>query len=237
MQSHLVKHTDIVPSLSTSVRVVVVVVKLWTHTTQTRLAHASRTARAHVSRWWHPCRTARTRHVRGVSRSLNRFSIVDLGHSSDSSTSQSRILVAVAPAVDGSLNQTSFSSQTRVQLSQSPTNSVAFSLVDQAISTVLILTAASSWINAVLGFEFRAQSVNIDRLHVASDGVLHLDTVARIFKCDPLNTIVVLSNHQRSSCWNGSWSCIWVDTCASTGNIVLIHVGLSIAWMLLCWGT
>jgi len=177
--SHLVKHTDIVPSLSTAIRVVVVVMELCaTHPTQARFAHASRSARAHVSRWWHPCWTTGASHVRGVSRRLNRFAIVDLGHSSNTSAPQPGVLVAVAPTVNGSLNQASLPTQARIQLSQSPSDSVAFSLVDQAVSTVLVLTAASAGVHAVLGLEFWAQSINIDRFHVASDGVLHLDTIA-----------------------------------------------------------
>jgi len=65
--SHLVKHTDIVPSLSTSVRMVVMVMELWTtHPAQARFAHASRSAGAHASRWWQPCWTAGTSHVRGL---------------------------------------------------------------------------------------------------------------------------------------------------------------------------
>jgi len=161
--SHLVKHTDIISSLSTSVRVVVVVMELWTtHATQARFAHASRSAWAHVSRWWHPCWTTGASHVRSVSRRLNSFAIIDLGHSSHTSAPQSRVLVAVAPTVNGSLNETPLSTQTRIQLSESPSDSVALRLVDQAVPTVLILTAASSGVNAVLGLELWAQSINID---------------------------------------------------------------------------
>lgn len=176
--SHLVKHTDIIPSLSTSIRVVVVVMELWTtHPTQARFAHASRSAWTHVSRW-HPCWTTGASHVRCVSRRLNSFAIVDLGHSSNTSAPQSWVLVAVAPTVNSSLNETSLSAQTRIQFSQSPSNSVALSLIYQAVSTVLILTAAGSGINTVLGLEFWAQRINIDRFDVASDSVLHLDAVA-----------------------------------------------------------
>jgi len=177
--SHLVKHTDIIPSLSTSIRVVVVVMELWTtHPTQARFAHVSCSPRAHVSRWWHPCWTTGASHVRCVSRRLNSFAIVDLGHSSNTSAPQSWVLVAVAPTVNSSLNETSLSAQTRIQFSQSPSNSVALSLIYQAVSTVLILTAAGSGINTVLGLEFWAQRINIDRFDVASDSVLHLDAVA-----------------------------------------------------------
>jgi hypothetical protein len=161
--SHLVKHTDIIPSLSTSIRVVVMVMELWTtNPRHARFAHASRSAWTHVSRWWHPCWTTGASHVRGVCCRLNCFAVVDLGHSSYTSAPQSWVLVAVAPTVNSSLNQTSLSTKARIQLGQSPTNSVAFSLVDQAVSTVLVLAAASSGVNAVLGLEFRAQSINID---------------------------------------------------------------------------
>jgi hypothetical protein len=162
--SHLVKHTDIIPSLSTSIRVVVMVMELWTANpaAHARFAHASRSAWAHVSRWWHPCWTTGASHVRGVCSRLNCFAVVDLGHSSYTSAPQSWVLVAVAPTVNSSLNQTSLPTKARIQLGQSPTNRVAFSLVDQAVSTVLVLAAASSGVDAVLGLEFRAQSINID---------------------------------------------------------------------------
>jgi hypothetical protein len=158
-----VKHTDIIPSLSTSIRVVVMVMELWTtHPTQAGFAHASRSARAHVSRWWHPCWTTGASHVRCVCCRLNRLAIVDLGHSSDTPAPQSWVLVTVAPTVNSPLNETSFPTQTRIQLGKSPSNSIAFGLVDQSVSTVLILAAASSGVNAVLRLEFWAQSVNID---------------------------------------------------------------------------
>jgi hypothetical protein len=49
--SHLVKHTDFVSSLRTSVGMVVVVMELWTtHPTHARFAHASTRAWAHVPR-------------------------------------------------------------------------------------------------------------------------------------------------------------------------------------------
>ena len=161
--SHLVKHTDIVPSLSTSVRMVVVVMELWTtHPAQARFAHASRSARANASRWWHPCWTTGASHVRGMRRRLNCFAVVDLGHSSNTSTPQSWVLVAIAPTVNSSLNKTSLSTKARIQLGQSPTNSVALSFVHQTVSTVLVLATASSGVNAILSLEFWAQSINID---------------------------------------------------------------------------
>ncbi len=161
--SHLVKHTDIVSSLSASIWVIVMVMELrTTHPTQARFAHASRSAWAHVRRWWHPCWTTGASHVRCMCCRLNRFAIIDLGHSSHTSTPQSGVLVAIAPTVNSSLNQTSLSTQTRVQLSESPSNSVAFSLVDQAVSSVLVFAAASSGVNTVLGLELWAQRININ---------------------------------------------------------------------------
>jgi hypothetical protein len=195
-ESHLVKHTDFVPSLRTSIRMVVVMVKLWTtHPTQTRFPHVSCASWAHVPRWWHPCRTAGTRHMRGVRSRLNRLSIVNLGHSSDTTTSQSRVLVTVAPAVNRSLNQPSLSAEAGVEFCQGPTNCVALCLVDQAIASVLVFTAASSWVDTIFSLELWTQVVNIDRFHVASNCVLHLYAIARIFKSNPLNTVIVLSNN------------------------------------------
>jgi len=159
--------------------VVVMVMELWTtHPAQARFAHASRSAWAHVSRWWHPCRTTGASHVRGMCCRLHGFAVVDLGHSSNASAPQSWVLVAVAPAVHGSLDQASLSTQARIQLGQSPTNSIAFSLVDQAVSTILVLAATSSGVDAVLSLEFWAQSIHIDRFNIASDGVFHLDAIS-----------------------------------------------------------
>ncbi len=113
--SHLVKHTDIIPSSSTSIRVIVVVVELrTTHTTQARFSHVTCTAWAHVCRWWHPGWASRTRHVGSVCSRLNRFAIVDFCHSSHTSAPQSRVLVAVAPAVHSPLNQASLAAKARV---------------------------------------------------------------------------------------------------------------------------
>lgn len=155
--SHLVKHTDIIPSLSTSIRVVVVVMELWTtHPTKARFAHVSRTAWTHVSRRRHPCRATGTSHMRVMPSVLNCLTVIDFGHPPNTSAPQSRILIAVSPAVNGSLNQSSLAAKTGVQLGQSPSNSVAFSFVNQTVSTVLVLAATSPWINAILSLELWA---------------------------------------------------------------------------------
>lgn len=195
-QSHLVKHTDFIPPLTISIRVIVVVMELWTtHPTQARFAHVSRTAAgAHVSRWWHPCGTAGTSHMRRMCSRLNSLSIVDLGHSSNATRPQSRILIAVSPTVNRTLNQSSLAAKTWIQLRQGPSDRVALSLVNQPVSAILVLAAASSGVHAVFRLEFRAQSINIDRFNIASDGIFHLDTIPRVLERDPLNTIVVLTN-------------------------------------------
>jgi len=208
-------------------------VELRTHTAhvQTRFPHASRTSWTHVTGWWHPCRAAGTRHVRiAVRRVLDSLTVVNLRHSPDTSTPQSWILIAVSPTIHRSLNQSSLSTKTRIQLSQCPTNGIAFSLVNQAIATVLILAAASSWVNTVLGLEFWAQGLNIHGFHVTSDGVFHLHAIARIFECNPLNTVIILSNNQWSCCRNWTWRSIWVDP-ATAWNIVLLHLW-TIGWVL-----
>lgn len=161
--------------------------------------------------------------MRSMCSRLNRLSIIDLGHSSDTSAPQSRILVTVAPAIDCSLNETSLSTQARVQLCKSPTDSVAFSLVNQSIAAVLVFAAASSGVDTVLSLELWAQGINIDRFYVASDGIFHLDAVARIFKGDPLHTIVILSHDKWCGCWNGTWCRVRVDSTVSARNVVLIH--------------
>jgi hypothetical protein len=178
-ESHLVKHTDFIPSLRTSIRMIVVMMELWTtHPTQTRFAHVSPASWAHVPRWWHPCGSTGTSHVWRVCSRLNRLSIVNLGHSADTTTPQSRVLVAVTPTVHSSLDQPPLSTKTRIELSQGPTNCVTLRLIHEAIAPVLVLAAASSWIDAVFRLEFRTESINIDRFDIASDCVLHLHAIA-----------------------------------------------------------
>lgn len=164
--------------------------------------------------------------MRGMRSRLNRLPIVNLGHPSDSTTSQSRVLVAVAPTVHSSLDQSSLSTKTWIEFCQCPADCVALGLVDQTVASVLVLATTSSWVNAVLGFEFWAECVNIDRFNIASDGILHLYAIARVFECNPLNTVVVLANYQWSGCWDWAWRSIWVDPAAATAiarSIVLVH--------------
>ena len=137
------------------------------------------------------------------------------------------------------MNQTSLPAEAWIQLSQSPANCVALSFIDQSISSILVLGAASPWVDAILCLEFRAQSINIHGFHIASNGVFHLDTVTRIFEGNPLNAIVVLSDNQRGCCWNWTRSSIWVDTAAAPWDIVLVHWGsvcLMLRWSQRCSG-
>lgn len=172
-----------------------VVMELWTtHPTKARLAHVSRTAWTHVCSRRHPCRATGTSHVRVMPSILDCFAVIDFCHSPNASASQSRVLVAVSPGVNGSLDQASLAAKTGVQFGQSPANSVAFCFVNQAIASVLVFAATGSWVNAILSLEFWAQGIHIHRLHITSDGILHFDAIPRILECNPLNTIVVLSN-------------------------------------------
>lgn len=113
-------------------------------------------------------------------------------------------MVAVSPAVHGSLNQASLASEGHVELGEGPSDSVAVSLVHQTIAAVLLLGAAGTRVNTVLLLELWGKFFNIDRFHIAADGVLHLYPVARILECDPLHTVAILSNHERSR--RGDWT-------------------------------
>lgn len=129
-------------------------------------------------------------------------------------------MVAVSPAVDRTLNETSLSPETRVELSQSPADRVAFAFVVQPVAFVLILWAASSRIDAVLGLEVLRELIDVDRLDIAADRVLHLDSISRILESNPLNTILILTNHKRGGGWDGSRSSIGVD-CSTSRRAVM----------------
>jgi hypothetical protein len=44
------------------------------------------------------------------------------------------------------------------------------------------------------------ETVHVDGLDVTADRILHLDAVPRVFECNPLHTIAVLSHYE----WRGS---------------------------------
>lgn len=159
--------------------------------------------------------------------SLNLLAVVHLGHTANSSTSKARVLVAISPAVNSSLDQPSLAAQRWVELCQSPSDTVAVCLVHQAVSTVLILGAACSRVDTVLLLELGREVVGVDRLNIASNSVLHLDTVSRVLKCNPLNTIAILSHNQRSSGGNGSGCSVGINSrCGVAWTLQLRCVGL-----------
>lgn len=149
-----------------------------------------------------------------------RLAVVHLGHPPHATTPQSRILVAVAPAVDCSLNQSALAPKARIQLRERPSDGVALCLVMQAISLVLVLVAARAGIHAVLRLELLRKIVDADGLDVAADRVLHLYPVSRILKSNPLHAVLVLPHDQGRGRGNGSRRCIGVHVRARWGSIV-----------------
>lgn len=144
-------------------------------------------------------------------RPLDLLAIVHLCHAANPSTSKTGVLVAVSPAINRPLDQASLSAQRWVQLRQSPAHPIAVCFIHQAISAVLILGATSSGINAILLLELGRQVIGSDRLNITPDGVLQLDTIARVLKRDPLDAIAVLPHNQRGGCWDRSGCSIRVD--------------------------
>lgn len=134
-------------------------------------------------------------------------SVLNLRHSPYSAASKSHVLVAVAPAVDCALDQAALLAQVGVQLRERPAHGIALAFVVQAIALVLVLPATRPWVDAVRRLELLTELIDVDRLDVAADGILHLHAVARVLERDPLDTIVVLAHHERSSRRNGTWSC------------------------------
>lgn len=157
---------------------------------------------------------------------LIRLPVIDFGHPPHPPASESGILIAVPPAVHRPLDETALATQARVELGQCPSNCIALALIVQAVALVLILGATSSRVHAVLRLEFRGETVDIDRLNIATNGVLHLDTVSGVLECDPLNSVLVLSYNKRRSRGNRTRSRIGIDTC--TSRWALMHsVGAS----------
>lgn len=146
---------------------------------------------------------------------LDRFPGVHLGHSADSAASEPGVLVAVAPTVHSTLDETSLATQRRVELGESPSNRVTFRLVYLAIAAVLILGAAGSGVNTVLRLELGRELIRVDRLDIATDGVLHLDAVARVLERDPLHSVLVLSDDQRCGGGDRAGRRVGVDAAGS----------------------
>lgn len=116
-------------------------------------------------------------------------------------------MVAIPPAIDGSLDEPTLASQLGVQFSQRPANGIAFGLVDQPVSPVLVFAAACSWVDAVLGLEFLAQVVHVDGLDVAADRVFHLDSISGVLEGDPLYSVTILPHDERCGRGDGAWCC------------------------------
>lgn len=106
------------------------------------------------------------------------LSAVHLCHSSHTSAAEPRILVAVAPTVNGSLDQASLASERDVELRKRPADAVAISLVHETVATVLVLGTASSGVDTVFLLELGRKILDGYRLNIASDSVLHLYSIA-----------------------------------------------------------
>lgn len=159
-------------------------------------------------------RSSRPSHVVTMLRLLNSLAIVDLSHSPHSATPQSWVLIAVPPTVHCSLNQPSLASQAGIQLGQSPTDSVAFCLIVEAVALVLILVATCARIDAIFCLEFLREFFYIDRFDITSDGIFHLDTVPGVLERYPLDTVLVLPYNKWSRGGNRARGSIRIDICS-----------------------
>lgn len=183
-----------------------------------------------LARWsCQRCRVGNTRRSRatwtshvGTVRIGLGLSCRHLCHSPHATASQSGVLVAVAPAVDCALNQTSLAPQTRVQLCQRPTDCIALCLVMQTIALVRVFSAACTRVDTVFRLEVWGQLIDIDRFHVASDRVLHLDAIAGVLESNPLNTVLILAYYEGRCCGNGTRRSVGVDT--GSARRTLVHV-------------
>jgi hypothetical protein len=219
--SHLVKHTaDVLISSRRGPLMVVIVVHLGT-------------PHAHVGWSGWCCQSGRIgnprctwsawpSHVVSMCR-CNRLSVSHLRHSPHSTTAQPRILVAVAPAVDGALDEAALSSQARIQLCEGPTHGVALGLVVQAVALVLVFGTACSGVDAVLCLELRRKILQVYRFDVAAYRVLHFDPVARVLKSNPLHAVLVLLDDERCGCGNRARRSIGVHVGASRSTGVHVR--------------
>lgn len=214
--SHLVKHTaDVLISSLRPPRMIVVVMHLGTPHAHVRWSgwccQPGRIGNPRCTWTAWPC------HVGAMIR-CNCLTVRDFRHPPDAATAQPRVLVAVAPAVDGSLDETALSPKAWIQLCERPSYRVAFRLVVQAVALILVLGAACARVDAVLTLELLGQLIDIDGLNVAADGIFHLDSVARVFKRDPLNAVLILLDNKRCSGRNGTRCSIRVHICACSGG-------------------
>lgn len=137
-------------------------------------------------------------------RRVARLTGTGLGHPPHTTAAKPRILIAVTPAVDGTLDQTALSAQGRIQFGQGPSHGVAFGLVNEAVAAVLVLGAAGAGVDAVVRLELLAQAVDVDGLDVTPDLIFHLDAISRILERDPLHPVVILAHDERGGGRDGS---------------------------------
>lgn len=168
-------------------------------------------------------RTTGASHVVGMLLGRNGFPVVDFGHSPHATAAETRILVTVAPAVDGALDKATLASQTRVQFRQCPAHCVTLCLVDETVPTVLVLAAAGARVDAIFGLEVGAQMLDIDGLDITSNGVLELDAIPRVFKRDPLHTVSILPHNQWGGGGNRTRSSIGVRPRRRVGMVTVLH--------------
>jgi hypothetical protein len=199
----------------------------------------------HVLLSWGCCHPGRIRnpgraratwpsHVVTMRRRRDRLTGVHLRLSPHATTPQSRILVAVTPAVNGPLNQAALASQAGVQLRERPTDGIAFSLVMQTVSLVLIFAAACTRVDAVLGLEVLGKFVDVDGFDIAANRVLHLHPIARVFESNPLHAVLVLPHNKRGSRRNRSRRSGRVNVrWRSSGVHVWRAYGWALLWRLL----
>ena len=159
--------------------------------------------------------------------SRNVLAVVQLGVSSDSSTSQFGVLIAVPPAIDRTLDQASFAAEAWIELGQGPSHGVALRFIVQAVASILVLATAGARVHAVFRLELGIEIVGVDRLDVAADRVLHLDSVSRVLKGNPLDAVVVLPDHQRCRGRNGARSSVGIGR--SAARSACLHVRRHVA--------
>lgn len=146
------------------------------------------------------CWSCRTRRQMGLPG-------VDLGHAPDPSTPETRVLIAIPPAVDSPLDQATLLAEVRIELCQGPSDGIALALVVEAIAFVLLLAATRARIHAVGRLEVRAEFPDDDGFDVTADRVFHLDAIARVLEGDPLHTVAVLADHEGGRCRDGTGCC------------------------------
>ena len=93
---------------------------------------------------------------------LHCFPAVDLCHASYTATSESLILVAIPPAVDGALDKPALAPEDGIEVGQCPTNSVTLRLVYLAVTAVFLLGATRARIHAVFGLELLWETFSIN---------------------------------------------------------------------------